>query len=73
MDQFPVEINIDDYWNSQIHAWLAVSLFLTNPAFYYISAGMVKSFSLGDVSMMILLFVQLRLRERLFYEHIIKY
>ena len=20
MDQFPVEINIDDYWNSQIHA-----------------------------------------------------
>ena len=33
MDQFPAEINIDDYWNSQIHALLIFSLYLTNPAF----------------------------------------
>ena len=34
MDQFPVEINIDDYWNSQI-VLLIFSLYLTNLAFYY--------------------------------------
>ena len=50
MDQFPVEINIDDYWISQIHALWIFSLYLTNPAFYYISAGMMRSFSHGDVS-----------------------
>ena len=53
MDQFPVEINIDDYWNSQI------SLYLTNSAFYYTSAGMVRSFSHGDVSMMVSIFTSL--------------
>ena len=30
---------------------LLVSLYLTNPAFYHVSAGMVRSFSHGDVSM----------------------
>ena len=52
MDQFRIEIDIDDYWNSRIHALLIVSLNLTSPAFYYISAGTVRSFSHGDISMM---------------------
>ena len=52
MDQLPVEINIDHSWNSQIHALLIFSLYFTNPASYYISAGMVRSFSHGDVSLM---------------------
>ena len=52
MDQLPVEIKIDDYWTPQLHALLIFYLYLTNPAFYYISAGLARSFSHGDVSMM---------------------
>ena len=34
MDQFLVETNIDDYWNSQIHSTgIEFSLYLTDPAF----------------------------------------
>ena len=53
MDQLPVEIKIDEYWNSQLHALLIFQLYLANPAFYYISAGLARSFSHGDVSMML--------------------
>ena len=28
MDQYPVDINIDGYWNSQIHALLILSPYL---------------------------------------------
>ena len=35
MDQFPVEINIDDYWNSQYTHYWFFSLYLTNPAFLF--------------------------------------
>ena len=44
MDQFPVEINIDDITD--------FSLYLTNHAVYYIRAGMVRSFLHGSVSTM---------------------
>ena len=51
MDQVPIEININDFWHSKIHS-LLISLDLTNPAFCYISAETVRSFSHGAVSMM---------------------
>ena len=53
MGQLPVEIKIDDYWIPQLNVLLIFYLYLTNRAFYNINAGSAKSFSHGDVSMMI--------------------
>ena len=49
MDQVPMDIKIDDYWNPELHAFLFFLLYLTNPVFYYISAGLARSFSHGEM------------------------
>ena len=52
MDQLPMKIKIDDCWKPQLRALLIFFLYLIKPRFYYISAGLMRSTSHGDVSMM---------------------
>ena len=47
-----MKIKIDDNWKPQLRALLFFFLYLVKPRFYYISAGLMRSASHGDVSMM---------------------
>ena len=46
-----MKIKIDDYWKPQLCTVLFFFLYLIKPRFYYISAGLMRSASHGDVSM----------------------
>ena len=47
-----MKIKIDDNWKPQLRALMVVFLYLIKPRFYYISAGLMRSTSHGDVFMM---------------------
>ena len=52
MDQLPAENKFDDLKFTVTHI-IDFYQYPTNPAFYYISAGLARSFSHGDVSMVL--------------------
>ena len=54
MDQLPMKIKTDYYWIPQLRAFFF--LYLIKPCFCYISTGLMRSTSHGDVSMMFALF-----------------
>ena len=46
-----MKIKMDNYWKQQLRAF-CFFLYLIKPRFYYINAGLMRSTSQGDVSLM---------------------